>query len=131
MIDSVLFWLVIYLLILVGVAIFFSRKEGINSYLLNNRKTIFWLFSFAAIATIVGAGAIVAAITEVYRNGISYGIGTVITLIAGTIILGVFEKKMREFGEKQGVCTIVNFFDKRFDNKNRKLSLVIQLGLNI
>jgi len=49
------------------VAWYFSRKGSLEVYYLNQRKTSLWLMTFSNVATIVGAGATVAIVSEVYK----------------------------------------------------------------
>src|SRR3989344_5598154 len=84
--------LVIYLVIMFFVAWYFSRKESAEAYFVNKRKTNVWLMTFSTVATVVGAGATVAIVSEVYNTGISYGIALPISFIVGMFILGLVEQ---------------------------------------
>src|SRR3989344_234148 len=121
--------LVIYLVIMFFVAWYFSRKESVEAYFVNKRKTNVWLMTFSTVATVVGAGATVAIVSEVYNTGISYGIALPISFIVGMFILGLAAKKIKTIGDEYGARTIVDFFDKRFDKKNRNLTGILQLFL--
>jgi len=121
--------LVIYLVIMFFVAWYFSRKESVEAYFVNKRKTNVWLMTFSTVATVVGAGATVAIVSEVYNTGISYGIALPISFIVGMFILGLAAKKIKTIGDEYGARTIVDFFEKRFDKKNRNLTGILQLFL--
>jgi len=123
--------LVIYLAIMFFIAWFFSRKESIESYFTNKKKTGLWLMTFSTVATVVGAGGSVAVVSEVFNSGISYGLALPISFVAGMIILGIVAKKIKTIGDKYDAYTIVDFFHKRFDEKNRILAGVLQLFLLI
>lgn len=114
-----------------GLALVFARKSSIQSYFLNKRKTTLWILIFANVATIIGAGATVAIVTEVYRSGISYGIALPIALVTGVIILGIVAKKIKEVGDKYQAYTIVDFFHKRFGARNKTLTEILQIFLLI
>ncbi|MFH1649212.1 MAG: sodium:solute symporter family protein [Candidatus Woesearchaeota archaeon] len=116
-----------YLVLMLGLAFYYSRKETITGYFLNNRKTGPWLMTLSSFSTIVGAGAVVAVATETYRSGISFGIALPISFIVGAILLAIVAKPIREIGQKYGAYSIVDFFEKRFDRKNKILMLVIQM----
>lgn len=121
--------LIIYLAIMFFVAWYFSRKESIESYFVNQRKTNIWLMTFSTVATVVGAGATVAIVSEVYNTGISYGIALPISFVVGMFVLGVLAKKIKTIGDEYDAHTIVDFFEKRFDQKNRNLTGILQLFL--
>lgn len=121
--------LIVYLATMFLVAWYFSRKESIESYFVNQRKTNIWLMTFSTVATVVGAGATVAIVSEVYNTGISYGIALPISFVVGMFILGVLAKKIKTIGDEYNAYTIVDFFEKRFDQKNRNLTGILQLFL--
>jgi len=119
--------LVVYLAAMFFVAWYFSRKQSLEAYFVNKRKTSVWMMTFSTVATIVGAGSTVAIVAEVYNTGISFGIALPISLIIGMFILGMVAKKMKAIGDEYGAHTIVDFFEKRFDRKNRDLVGILQI----
>jgi len=119
--------LVVYLAAMFFVAWYFSRKQSLEAYFVNKRKTSVWMMTFSTVATIVGAGSTVAIVAEVYNTGISFGIALPISLIIGMFILGMVAKKMKAIGDEYGAHTIVDFFEKRFDRKNRNLVGILQI----
>ena len=129
--NTTLIILFIYLALIFGIAWFFSRKESLSAYFLNSKKTSLWLMTFSTVATIVGAGAVVAVVSESYNSGISWGLALVISFIAGVIILGIMAKKIKAIGDEYNACTIVDFFDKRFGTKNKILTGILQIFLLI
>ncbi|PIQ75929.1 hypothetical protein COV83_04915 [Candidatus Peregrinibacteria bacterium CG11_big_fil_rev_8_21_14_0_20_49_14] len=120
-----------YLLCLFGMALFFSRRESLDTYFLNKRKTSLWLMTFSTVATVVGAGGSVAIVAEVQRTGISYGLALPISFVAGMIILGCVASKIRSIGEQYGATTIVDFFGKKYDRKTKLLTGILQIFLLI
>lgn len=127
--NTAIFVLVIYLAAMFAIAWYFSRKESVEAYFVNTRATNIWLMTFSTVATVVGAGATVAIVSEVYSTGISYGIALPISFILGMFILGLMAKKIKMIGDEYNAHTIVDFFEKRFDKKNRNLTGVLQLFL--
>jgi len=87
--------------------------------------------TFSTVATVVGAGATVAIVAEVYNTGISYGLALPISLMAGMFVLGLLAKKIKEIGDQYDAHTIVDFFEKRFGRKNKILTGWLQLFLLI
>jgi SSS family solute:Na+ symporter len=114
---------------MLAVAWYASRKESLEAYYLNKRETSLWLMVFSNVATIVGAGATVAIVSEVYNSGISYGIALPTCFIFGMIILGIIAKKIRAIGEEYDAYSIVDFFEKRFGRNNKIIVGISQLFL--
>ncbi|MBU0766887.1 sodium:solute symporter family protein [Patescibacteria group bacterium] len=127
--NTTLIILFVYLALMFGVAWYFSRKESLNAYFLNNKKTSLWFMTFSTVATIVGAGGVVAIVSEVYNSGISYGLALPISFVAGMLILGIMAKKIKTIGDEYDAHTIVDFFAKRFDRKNKILTGILQIFL--
>ncbi len=129
---SITLWIIIiYLLLTFFIAWIFSRRESLEEYFLNKKKTSLWLMTFSTVATVFGAGASVAIVSEVYNSGISYGLALPISFLFGMLILGLAAKKIKSAGDEYGAYTIVDFFHKRYDNKNKILVGILQLFLLI
>ena len=129
MANIVLTVLVIYFAITFLIAWWFSRNESLSAYFLNSRSTSLWMLTFSNVATLVGAGATVAIVAEVYNSGISYGIVLPVSFVVGAVLLAVFYSKIREFGEREGIYTLADFFSKRFDTKNKLVVGIFQIFL--
>lgn len=127
--DTTAIVLIIYLATMFFVAWYFSRRESLEDYFVNQRKTNIWLMTLSTVATVVGAGATVAIVSEVYNTGISYGLALPISFIVGMFVLGVLAKKIKEIGDEYNAHTIVDFFEKRFGRKNQILAGWLQLFL--
>jgi len=121
--------IIVYLAVIFAVAWYFSRKESLGGYFLNNKKTSLWLLTLSNVATVVGAGATVAVVAEVYDTGISYGIILPVSFVIGMIVMGLIAKTIRKFGEEHETYTIADFFHKRFGMKNKILAEIIQVSL--
>jgi Na+/proline symporter len=104
--------IIIYLIAMFLIAWIFSRKESLQAYFLNSKKTSLWLMTFSTVATVVGAGATVAIVSEVYNSGISYGLALPISFVVGMFILAIMAKKMKTIGDEYNAATIVDFFIK-------------------
>lgn len=63
---------------MLAVAWYFSRKQSLDAYFINKRKTSLWLMVFSTISTIVGASATISVVSEVYNSGISYGLALIL-----------------------------------------------------
>lgn len=118
-----------YLIIMLGVAWYFSRNQSLDTYFVNGRQTKLWMMTLSNVAVIIGAGATIAIVTEVYRTGISYGLALPASLMFGLLLLGLFAKRIRMMGDKYNAYTVVDFYGSRFDRKNKILTGVMQLFL--
>lgn len=127
--DTTAIVLIIYLATMFFVAWYFSRRESLEDYFVNQRKTNIWFMTLSTVATVVGAGATVAIVSEVYNTGISYGLALPISFIVGMFVLGILAKKIKEIGDEYNAHTIVDFFEKRFGRKNKILAGWLQLFL--
>ncbi len=65
--NSTLIILLVYFILMLGIAWYFSRKESFESYFINKRKTSLWLMTFSTISTIIGASATISVVSEVYN----------------------------------------------------------------
>lgn len=131
MVNITLITLIVYFIVILSVAWYSSRKESLETYYLNKRKTSLWLMTFSNVATLVGAGATIAIVSEVYNSGISYGLALPVSFVVGAILLGILASKIRSVGEKYNAYSIVDFFGKRFDKKNKILVGFSQMFLLI
>ena len=129
--NLIMLSLLVYLALILFVAWYFSRKESLETYFINKRKTSLWLLTFSNVATIIGAGATVAVVSEIYNSGISYGFALPLSLVIGAVVIGIMAKKIKQAGDKYKAYTIVDFFGKRFDRKNKILVGISQIFLLI
>jgi len=125
--NTIIITLLIYVVAIFLVAWYFSRNESLSAYLINKRSTGLWTLTFANVATIMGGGAVIPIIAEVYRTGIGFGIALPVSFITGMIILAIVAKQIKIIGDKYNAHTIADFFGVRFGKKNQKLSSLIQV----
>ncbi len=121
--------LLVYLAVMFLIAWYFSRKEKLEAYFLNKRKTSLLMMTCSNVATLIGAGATVAIVSEVYNSGISYGIALSASIIVGGLTLAIIAKHIRAYGKEHNIYTLVDFFHKRFDMKNKLLVGILQMFL--
>jgi SSS family solute:Na+ symporter len=86
---------------------------------------------FSNVATLVGAGASVAVISEAYKGSLAMGFVNTSTFIVAVIIIGFLAGRIKKLGEKYGISTIVEYFGIRFDKKNKTIMTIFQLILLI
>jgi Na+/proline symporter len=112
---------------MLGVTWYFSRKESLDTYFINKRKTSLWLMVFSTISTIVGATATISVVSEVYNSGISYGLALIFAFTIGVFVLGLVASKMKTLGDKYSAYSIADIFYRRFDRKNKNIVSILQL----
>lgn len=86
---------------------------------------------FSNVATLVGAGAVVPSIGETYKGFTALAWVNVTTFIFAVTLLGYMAPKIRNLGAKYNISTIVDYFQVRFDKKNRIIMAIYQLVLLI
>lgn len=125
--DWVVGIVVLYLVLMFGIAWYFSRKESLEGYFLNKKSTGLWMLSTSNVSTMLGAGGAVAVVAEVYNSGISYGLALPSSLIFGSLFLAIIAKKIKSVAVEYDAYTIPDFFEKRFDKKNKVLMGIVQI----
>lgn len=112
---------------MLSIAFYFSRKQTINDYFLNSKKTGLWLLIFSNVSTAIGAGTLIVVSAETYSSGISFGFATYIALLFGVILLSQISKKIKTFGDKINSFTLVDFISNKYDYKTKNLVMILQL----
>lgn len=129
--PPILLTILVYLVILFGIVLCFCRKQNLESYFVNKRSTSLWFMVFSNVATLVGAGAVVPSIGETYKGFTALAWVNVTTFIFAVTLLGYMAPKIRNLGAKYNISTIVDYFQVRFDKKNRIIMAIYQLVLLI
>lgn len=111
--------IVAYLIITLVIGLLASKREHLDGYMINNRKTKLFLLTTSNIATQIGAGAIVGVAASAYTTGISYGFIIMISIALSFILFAYIAPKIKQFGDKHKAYTIGDFFEHRFDKANR------------
>lgn len=119
--------LFVYLTVLFVIAIFASRRQTVNGYLLNNRKTSALLVAVSNVANYVGAGATIFIVSEIVQGSIVTGLGFVIGRPLSFILFSIIAPKIRKIGQECNATNISDFFDYRFGSANRQLMSLFQL----
>ncbi len=129
--NPILLTIAIYLIILFSIVLYFCRNQNLESYFVNKRSTSLWFMVFSNVATLVGAGAVVPSIGETYKGFTVLAWANVTTFILAVMLLGYMAPKIRQLGNKYNISTIVDYFQVRFDKKNRVIMGIFQLMLLI
>ena len=127
--NIILWTIMAYLAVLFAIVLYFCRNQNLESYFVNKRSTSLWFMIFSNVATLVGAGAVVPSIGETYKGFTALAWANVSTFILAVILLGYMAPKIKELSNKYNISTIVDYFQVRFDKKNRILMAIYQLML--
>ncbi len=126
--DLILGVLVCYLIVLVGIGLYFSRKvKSKESFYLADHKLGTFLLTATITATAVGGSATIATGALIYRNGLP-GLWLDIGGAIGLIVLGLLlAKKVR----KTGLFTLPEITGYLFDEKTRFASAILVVMIEI
>ncbi|HII15419.1 MAG TPA: sodium:solute symporter family protein [Nanoarchaeota archaeon] len=104
-----------------------GKRENIEGYLVNNRKTKTILLIFTIVSTSVGMGVFLGISSEAYKNGISYGLTMMIASVLSLLLVAYFAPRIKQFGDKHKAHTLGDWFAVRYSSKNRLLVSIIIL----
>lgn len=124
--NTLLISLLSYLIFLIFLVFYLNKKQSVESYFLNQRHTHLGVMTMSLVTTILGTGATVVVISEVYNSGISYGLAFLISSITGLVVLAACAKQIKTYGDIYKATTISDFFGRRF---NRKVKVVTAIFL--
>ena len=109
----------IYLTICFGVAIWIGRKSTLESFLVAGRNFNTTLLVFTMISTMVGLSTVIAASSATYSSGISYTVMSTFLILSGYILVWLFARKIKLFGDKYKAHTIGDFLAVRYSQRAR------------
>lgn len=108
-----------YLVILLLIGFFVSRKQDMEGYFVNNRKTKTLMLLTATISTSIGAGAIIGIVSVSYQSGIGMGIAFFTAILLGWLLVAFLAKKIKTFGDKKKALTLGDFYAERYSKHTR------------
>ena len=116
-IDKAIVFGYLALMILIGFLV--SRKEDLEGYYVNNRRTKTLMLLTATIATSVGAGTVIVTSSLSYQYGIGIGIAFSVSILLGWLAVAIFAKKIKAFGDKTKALTTGDFYAARYSKQTR------------
>jgi Na+/proline symporter len=116
-----LFVILVYLAVVLAVVIIVGRRENLEGFLVNNRKTRTALLVASSASTWIGAGALIGVAGAAYATGISFGVSSLVLSVSGLVLLAIIGPRIKAFGDKYKAHTIGDFFGTRFSRKARLL----------
>lgn len=118
---------VVYLLGLVIFGYLIGKKENLEEFFVNKRKTKLLLLIFATISSSVGAGTIIGTAVVSYESGIGVGILFAIATMVGSLVVGILAPKIKKFGDRHRAYTLGDFFAHRYSKTTASLVALIIL----
>lgn len=119
--------LLTYILVVLGFGIYLSKKEGVEGYFANNRKTKLFLLICSAVSTSVGATTIVGVASAGFQSGISFGIIFAIASIIGWSLMAYLSPKIKKFGDENKAFTFGDYLNHQYSNRVRKVGRLVVL----
>jgi len=116
-----------YLVALIVLVFYLNKKQSVESYFLNRRTTSLSVMTMSLVTTVLGTGATVVVISEVYHSGISYGLAFLISSITGLVVLAACAKQIKTYGDIYKATTISDFFGRRFNKKVKAVTAIMLL----
>jgi len=113
------FWIIIYLLLIVYLALRHLRSSDLDQYLVNNRNTKTLPLVFTVLATFVGGGTSIGLMALGYESGfaaVSIGVAYVI----GFVIMSFYAGKIRSYGAKYNIYSFPHYLNHKYTSPEEK-----------
>lgn len=114
-------FLVIYFLVLSGIGLWASRKEGYEGFLIADRKVNAVSLNATISASLAGGGVLAAYVALVYHYGIS-AIWISVGSCLGIIVFIPFAKKLKAAGDEEQHYTMLDFLYSKFGKRNNVIA---------
>ncbi len=111
--NWLIFWIAIYLVIIVILALYHLRATDLDQYLVNNRKTRTLPLVFTMLATLVGGGTSMGLMAMGYESGFA-AVGIGIAYVVGFMIMTTFAGKIRKYGAENNIYSFPHFLNHKF-----------------
>ncbi|MGV8169129.1 MAG: sodium:solute symporter family protein [Candidatus Nanoarchaeia archaeon] len=113
-----------YLIGLFIFAILIGKSSTIESFLVGNRKFRTPFLIFTMLSTMVGMSALISASAAAYSSGISYGVMSLILILLSYVVLLIFAKRIKNFGDKFKAHTIGDYLAHRFSRRTQLMASI-------
>jgi SSS family solute:Na+ symporter len=111
--NWLIFWIVIYLVIIVVLALHHLRTSDLDQYLVNNRNTKTLPLVFTMLATLVGGGTSIGLMALGYESGFA-AVGIGIGYVIGFMIMTRFAGKIRNYGADHTIYSFPHFLNHKY-----------------
>lgn len=115
----------VYILAVLGLGLYVSKKEGAEDYFVNNRKTKLFLLIFTALSTSVGAGTVLGVASSSFQTGISFGVLFMIASALGWALMGYLAPRIKQFGDAQKAYTFGDYLAHQYSDRTRKIGRLV------
>lgn len=118
--NWLIFWIVLYLVLIIWLALRHLRTSDLDQYLVNNRQTKTLPLVFTMLATLVGGGTSIALMALGYESGfaaVAIGLGYVI----GFMILIRFAGRIRTYGAKHNIYSFPHYLNHKFTSPDEQI----------
>ena len=129
--NSIFVILVIYLVALLGIGVYFSRRnKNVNDFLLAGRGLPVWAATLTMTATMFGGGLLLGRAQYGYNNGLMVLVYCCLPFISHPL-LALLLPRMEGF---QSFTTVTEYLEKRYDSRFLRvvcgiLSMVAMIGI--
>ncbi len=126
--------MVIYMLVVVGIGIYFSKRANKNAeaYFLGGRTLGPWVAAFSAEASDMSGWLLMGLPGLAYWTGLASAGWTAIGLFVGTYFNWlIVSKRLHKYSVKVDAFTIPGFFSKRFHEKKKFILIIASLFIVI
>jgi SSS family solute:Na+ symporter len=113
------FWIIVYLILIVYLALRHLRSSDFDQYLVNNRNTNTLPLVFTVLATFVGGGTSIGLMALGYESGfaaVSIGIAYVI----GFVIMSFYAGKIRTYGANNNIYSFPHYLNHKYTSEEEK-----------
>jgi len=118
-----------YIVLVFFIAIHSSRKQGVESFLVNNRSTGLLLLVFSIVSTNVGAGFFLSVAAESYITGISFGISMIVISTATALTFAAISGRGKKIADQRKIHTIPELLTTRYKSQSTGLvAAIIVIG---
>jgi len=119
--------IVAYIVVILAVGFYVGKKEKLDDFLVNRRKTKLMLLVTSLVSSTAGAGFIFGTASGAYQSGVSIGITLTLAYVPGLILISYFAPKINKFGRKHNAYTISDFFAIAYSEKVRVIVAIMTL----
>lgn len=120
LLDIIIVFAYLFIILIIGFSV--GRKETLDDFFVNSRKTKLWLLVFSIISTNFGAATYIGITSAAYDTGISYGLSVMFIVVAGFFLTAIFAPYIKNFSDKHQLYTLPDFFEKRYSQRNKILT---------
>ncbi len=117
--NWLIFWIVLYLIVIVILALRHLRGSDFEQYLVNNRNTKTLPLVFTMLATFVGGGTSIGLMAMGYESGFA-AVGIGIAYVIGFMIMTRYAGKIRSYGARFSIYSFPHYLNHKYTTEGEK-----------